>query len=195
MNIDKELIQKLRATTGVGIMDAKKALQETDGDFDKAIELMKKQGQKIAAKKQDRATNEGTIGTYIHSNGKVVGIAVVACESDFVEKTEDFKELAHNIAMQVAATDPIYISSEDVPADILAKEKEIFTEQLKSENKPANVMENIIKGKIQKYYSEVCLLNQPFIKDDKLSIEQLIQEKVLKLGENIKVKEIKKISL
>lgn len=195
MNIDKELIQKLRQATGVGIMDAKKALQETDGDFDKAIELMKKQGQKVAAKKQDRETNEGTIGTYIHSNGKVVGIAAVACESDFVGNTEDFKSLAHDIAMQVAAADPIYISPEDVPAEILDKEKEIFTELLKKENKPANIIENIVKGKVEKYYSEVCLLKQPFIKDDKLTIEQLIQEKVLKLGENIKVKEIKKISL
>ncbi|MDP2684368.1 MAG: translation elongation factor Ts [bacterium] len=195
MNINKELIQQLRETTGVGIMDAKKALEETKGDIDKAIELMKKQGQKVAAKKQDRDTNEGTIGTYIHSNGKVVGIAAVACESDFVGNTEDFKALAHDIAMQVAAADPIYISPDDVPADVLAKEKEIFTEQLKAEKKPAKVMDNILKGKVEKYYSEVCLLKQQYIKDDKLSIEQLIQEKVLKLGENIQVKEIKKISL
>jgi len=195
MNVDKELIQKLREQTGVGIMDAKKALQETDGDFDKAIELMKKQGQKVAAKKQDRETNEGTIGTYLHSNGKVVGIAAVACESDFVGKTEDFKDLAHDLAMQVAAADPQYISPADVPAEVIEKEKEIFQEQLKKEKKPQNVMDNIIKGKMDKYYSEVCLLKQPFIKDDKMTIEQLIQEKVLKLGENIQVKEIVKVTL
>jgi len=195
MTIDKILVKKLRDTTGIGIMDAKKALQETSGDIDKAVELLKKQGQKVAAKKQSRDTQEGIIGSYIHSNSRVASFVALACESDFVAKTDDFKELAHDIAMQVAAVDPQYISPEDVPAEEIEKEKEIIKEQLKKEKKPEKVLDNIIKGKIEKYCSEVCLLKQPFIKDDKQTIEQLIQDKVLKLGENIQVKEFKRVAL
>jgi len=195
MTVDKTLIQELRTLTGVGVMDAKKSLEKTDGDIDKAVELLKKQGQKVAAKKQSRATKEGVVGFYVHSNNKVASMVALACESDFVAKTDDFKALAHDLAMQVAAADPLYISPEDVPAEVIKKEKKIFEEQLRQGKKPEKIRDNIIKGKLEKFYAEVCLLKQPFIKEDKKIIEQLIQEKVLKLGENVQVKEFKRMSL
>jgi len=195
MKIDTKLIQQLREETGAGIMDAKKALEETNGDIDQATDLMKKKGQKVAAKKQDRATKEGVIGSYMHTNNKVAAMVALACESDFVANTDDFKELAHDLAMQVAANNPTYILPDEVPEEIVNKEKEIFQEQLKTENKPEKIWDNIIKGKLEKYYSEVCFIKQVYIKDDKVTIEQLIQDKILKLGENIQIKEIKKISL
>lgn len=195
MKIDTKLIQQLREQTGAGIMVAKKALEETNSDVEKAIDLMKKQGQKVASKKQDRATKEGIVGSYVHTNNKVAAMVALACESDFVANTDDFKELAHDLAMQVVATNPTYISPEEVPANVIAKEKEVFEEQLKSENKPEKIWENIIAGKLEKYYSEVCFLKQAFLKDDKVTVEQLIQDKILKLGENIQIKEFKIISL
>ncbi len=195
MNIDTKKIQKLRQETGVGMMDAKEALQECDGDYQKAVEHLKKQGQKVAAKKQERQTNEGVIGSYVHANGKVASLVALACESDFVARTEDFKALAHDLAMQVAATDPSYISPDEIPEEVIAKEKEIYNQQLEKENKPENVREKILQGKLEKYYSEVCLLRQPYIKEDKKKVEALIHDMVLKLGENIQVKEIKRVVL
>jgi elongation factor Ts len=195
MPITTDSIQKLRAATGAGIMDAKKALEEAGGNFDKAVEIMRKHGQKIAAKKQDRQTKEGVIGTYVHANHKVVAIVALACESDFVGKHEEFQELAHDIAMQIAATDPHYIAPANVPAEIVAKEREIFQSQLQAEGKPEKIWENILTGKLEKFYSEVCLVRQPFIKDDAKTIEALIQEKVLKFGENIQIREFKRMAL
>ncbi|MBU0597561.1 elongation factor Ts [Patescibacteria group bacterium] len=195
MAITTDLIQKLRNETGVGIMDAKKALQETDGDIQGAVVFLKKKGQKIAAKKQVRSTNEGFIGSYVHANGKIACLVAIACESDFVAKTEDFKKLAHDIAMQITAVNPQYISPDEIPEDILAKEKEIIEEQLKNEKKPEKVIDKIVSGKLEKYYSEVCLMKQPFIKEDKKTVEELIQENVMKLGENIKIKEFTRIEL
>lgn len=195
MTITTADIKKLRAATGAGIMDTKKALVEAAGDTKKAMGILRKQGQAMAAKKQVRETREGTIGYYIHSNGKVAAFVALACESDFVANTDDFKELAHDLAMQVAATDPAYIAPEDVPAKELAEKKEVFRAMLKKEKKPAKIWDKIIDGKISKYYSEVCFMKQVFVKDDKQTIEQLIHERILKLGENIQVKEIKKISL
>jgi elongation factor Ts len=195
MAIDTQSIQALREETGAGLMDAKRALQEAGGDHAKAIEVLRKHGQKIAAKKQGRQTNEGLIGTYVHANHKVVSLVALACETDFVAKTEDFIELAHELAMQVAATDPQYIIPADVPAAMVAKEKEIYREQLKSEGKPEKMWDKISEGKLEKFFSEVCLLKQTFIKDDKKTVELLIQEKILKLGENIQIKEIKRMAL
>ncbi|MFA6098290.1 MAG: translation elongation factor Ts [Patescibacteria group bacterium] len=195
MAITTENIKKLREQTGVGIMDAKTALKNNDGDFTKAIDYLKKQGQKVAEKKQDRKTKEGAIGYYIHANHKVAALVALACESDFVANTDDFRDLAHDLAMQVAATDPTYISPKDVPAEIIGKEKEIYSAQLKKDKKPDNIIDKIIKGKLDKFYSEVCLIKQPFIKEDKKTIEDIINEKILKLGENIQIKEIKKMSL
>lgn len=195
MKIDTAAIQQLRGMTGAGIMDAKRALEESGGDVDNAIEHLKKQGRKIAAKKQERETKEGFIGSYVHTNGKVATLVALACESDFVADTDDFHQLAHDLAMQVAATDPQYVSPDEIPEEVIAKEKEIFEEQLKKENKPEKIWEKIIAGKLEKFYEEVCLLKQPFIKEDKKTIEQLMNEKVLKLGENIQIKEIKRVVL
>lgn len=195
MPIDTKTIQELREQTGAGLMDTKRALQEAGGDYNKAIEVLRKHGQKVAAKKQDRTTKEGIIGTYVHANHKVVALVALACESDFVGKTEDFQELAHDLAMQVAATDPKYITPADVPADLIAKEKEIYREQLKAEGKPEKMWDKIAEGKLEKFFSEVCLIKQSFIKEDKKTIEELIQEKILKLGENIQIREIKRMSL
>jgi len=195
MEITTQTIQKLRHETGAGIMDAKKALQESGGDYAKAIGWLKKRGQKIALSKQSRKTKEGVIGYYIHANAKVAALVALVCESDFVAKTDDFKELAHDLAMQVAATDPQYISPENVPADIIEGEKEIYRAQLKSEGKPEKIWEKVITGKLDKFFSENCLLKQVFIKDDGKTIEQLIQARVLKLGENIQVRAIKRMAL
>ena len=195
MTIDTATIQKLREYTGVGLMDAKAALEKNDGDYDKAIDYLKKQGQKVAAKKQDRTTAEGVVGSYVHANGKVASLAAVSCETDFVAKTDDFQDLAHDIAMQVAATDPQYVAPADVPAASIEKEKEIYQEQLRQEGKPEAIWEKIITGKLEKYYAEVCLVKQPFIKNDDMTIEQLIQEYVVKLGENIRITEFHRIAL
>ncbi|XOU95019.1 MAG: elongation factor Ts [Candidatus Kerfeldbacteria bacterium] len=195
MKIDTKLIQQLREETGAGIMAAKKALEETQGDIEKAIDLMKKQGQKVASKKQDRVTKEGVVGAYMHSNNKIAAMVALACESDFVANTDEFKELAHDLAMQVVATNPKYITPDEIPAKVIAKEKEVFQELLKAEKKPEKIWDNIITGKLEKYYSEVCFIKQVYLKDDKVTIEQLIQKKILKLGENIQVKEFKVISL
>jgi elongation factor Ts len=195
MTITTQDIQKLREATGAGIMDAKRALEQAGGDMSKALEVLRKQGQKIAVKKQDRQTNQGTVGAYVHANGRVAALVAVACESDFVEKTETFQELAHDLAMQVAAVDPLYIKPEDVPAEIVEKEKEEFAAQLKASGKPEKLWDGIIQGKMNKFYSGSCLTKQPFIKEDKKTVEQLIQEHILKLGENIQIKGFKRIAL
>ncbi len=195
MPISTQDIQKLREETGAGIMDAKKALEKADGDFNKAVEYMKQQGQKIAAKKQDRQTKQGTVGSYVHANGRVAALVGVACESDFVANTETFQELAHDLAMHVAATDPQYVKPEDVPAEIIENEKNIFRVQLQTSGKPEKLWEGIIQGKLNKFFSETCLIKQPYIKEDKKTVEQLIQESILKLGENIQIKGFKRIAL
>jgi len=176
-------------------MDVKEALAEFNGDVDKALESLRKKGQKIAATKQDRQTKEGLIGYYVHANGKIAALVAVACETDFVARTDDFKNLVHDLAMQVAATNPLYLSPNEVPAGVINKEKEIYSEQLKKEGKPEKVLDKIVDGKLAKYYQEVCLLKQLFIKDDKRSIEQLLQEVIAKLGENIQIKEFKRLNL
>ncbi|MFH0805056.1 MAG: translation elongation factor Ts [Patescibacteria group bacterium] len=195
MKVDTSLIQQLRELTGAGMMDAKRALEKTGGDLTQAVEVMRRAGQKIAAKKQDRATREGTIGVYAHSSGKLVSCVSVACESDFVAKNAVFTDLAHELAMQVAATEPTYVAPADVPADIISHETSILREQLQREGKPAKIWEKIIRGKLQKFYAETCLLQQPYIKDDSLTVEQLIHAAVLKLGENIQVKSFTKVTL
>ncbi len=195
MAITAELVKKLRDETGAGMMDAKKFLQEADGDFDKAIELFRKDGQRVAAKKADRGTNEGLVDAYIHPGGKVGVLIEVNCETDFVAKNEDFKELVHDLAMHIAAFNPTYNTSEDVPEDVLAKEKEIYTEQLKKEGKPEEVIAKILEGKVNKFYSEVCLMNQSFLKNEEQTVEEYLQEKISKIGENIKVNKFIRYSL
>lgn len=188
MSVDMKLVKKLREQTGVGIMECKKAINEAGNDFEKAVELLRKKGHEKAKSKASRATNQGAMGSYIHSNYRIGVLLELGCETDFVAKNEDFLNLNKEICMQIAAMSPKYISPEHIPADVLEKEKEIYREQMKNSGKPDNIIEKIIEGKLSKYYSEVCLLNQAYFKDDSKSIENLIAEMIHKLGENITVK-------
>ncbi len=185
--MDLELITKLRKQTGAGIADCKEALAETNGDLDKALEFLRKKGAKIADKRADKQAAEGIIYAYIHANNKVGALIELNCETDFVAKNEEFKNLAHDLAMQITAQNPLYISPEDVPEDVLNKEKEIIKEELLAEGKPEDMLDKIIEGKLNKWYEEVCLLNQPFIKDEDLTVEKMINEKIASLGEKIKI--------
>ncbi len=187
MNITTADIQKLREQTGVGMMDAKKALTAADGDMTAAVEALRKKGQKIAASKSDRAVKEGAVGTYIHSNGKIAALVAVACETDFVARTDAFQQLIKDLAMHVAAMNPAYLKPEDVPAEVVAKEQEIYREQLIAEGKPEAMLEKILPGKLKKFYSDVCFLEQAFVKDDSQTIAQLVELTIAKLGENIQV--------
>ena len=188
MAIDKKTITKLRQATGAGLVDIKNALEEAGGDEQKAIEILRKTGASKAAKKiAERTTGEGLVHTYIHSNGKVGAMVQIQCETDFVARNEDFKALAHDIAMHITAAAPLYVAPADVPAGEIKKEKEIYREQLKTEGKPADMLDKIIEGKVEKFYQEVCLLKQPFIKDDKVTIEKLIEEAIAKMGEKIEI--------
>lgn len=195
-SIDSKIIQKLRAITGAGIMDVKKALEEAGSDEQKALEILRIKGQKIATKKQEeRVAKEGAIAAYVHANGKVAALVMLACETDFVARNEEFKNLAHDIAMQVAAMNPQFLSADKVPQDMVEKEKEIMRANLQDEKKPAAVLEKIMAGKLQKFFEEVCLLEQKFIKDDTKTIADLINEQTAKLGEKIEVKKIARLSL
>lgn len=195
MAVDSKLIQQLREQTGAGILDAKKALEEVGGNYDKAVELLRKRGQKVAAKKAERVATEGLVEAYIHGQGRVGVLVRVNCETDFVARTDKFKELAHQLAMHVAAFDPSYISRNDVPAEVLETEKGIHLEVLKKEGKPADIAEKILVGKLDKYYGEVCLLEQAFVLDDKRTVQDIINEKIAELGENIQVTGFKRMAL
>lgn len=186
---------RLRTTSGAGIVDCQKALDESAGDFEKAIELLRKRGQKVAAAKADRATKEGVIHAYIHGQGRVGVLLEVLCETDFVARNEDFKQFAHDIAMHIAATNPLYVTVADIPEAVIEKEREIYYEQMANENKPDEIKEKIIVGKLNKFYQEVCLMNQMYIKDDSQTIEQLASSLVGKLGENIQIKRFSRFAL
>ncbi len=187
MKITAQMVKKLRDMTGAGMMDCKKALQEADGDFDKAIEILRKRGAAKAAKKAGRATGEGIITSYVHFNGRIGVLLELNCETDFVARTDEFKELAYNLAKQVAAMSPRWVSREDVPQEVIEKEKEIYREQLKNSGKPENVVEKIIEGKLEKFFQENCLLEQDYIFDDKKKVKDIITEAIGKIGENIRV--------
>ena len=188
MTVDMTLVKKLREETGIGILECKNAIVEAKGNIEKAVEILRKKGFEKAKSKSSRATNQGAIGSYIHSNRKIGVIVEVGCETDFVAKNEDFLSLVKDISMQIAAMNPAYISEKDIPEKVIEKEKEIYREQLKDSGKPDNIIEKIIEGKLKKFYSEVCLIYQKFFKDEKLKIEDLITEKIHKIGENIVVK-------
>jgi elongation factor Ts len=187
-NISAAVVKDLRDKTGAPMMDCKNALVEAKGDLEQAIVLLRKRGVSVAAKKATRTTSEGSVASYIHAGGKIGVLVEVNCESDFVARTDDFKELVHDIAMHIAATDPKYIRKEDVTAADFEREKDIYRTQAASTGKPPQVVEKIVEGKMSKFYEEVCLLEQPFIKDQTISISQLIAQKVGKLGENIAVR-------
>lgn len=188
-----EMIQELRAQTGAGVMDVKKALDEAGGDKEKALENLRKRGQKVAAKKAGREATEGVITSYIHMD-KIGVLVELNCETDFVARTDDFKALGKDIALQIASMNPQYLKVEDVPAEIVEKEREIYMEQIEGD-KPEDVKAKIVDGKVNKFYTEVCLMKQPFFKDDKKSIEELITESIGKLGENIQLSRFVRFSL
>ncbi len=185
--ITSEMIKQLREKTQAGMLDCKKALAEMDGDMDKAVEFLRKKGLASADKKMTRQATEGIVASYIHSNNKVGVLIELKCETDFVARNDDFQTLAKELCMQIAASSPQYVSVDDVPAEVVEKERDIAREQMKDSGKPENVLEKIIDGKIAKYYSEVCLLEQEYIKDSSVVIKDLIKSKVAVYGEPIEV--------
>lgn len=195
--IDPKLITQLRTLTGAGIVDCKKALEESSGDYDAAIDYLRKKGQKVAANKQERETKEGLVYAYTHSNGKVGTLVELLCETDFVARNDDFKALAHDIALQIIAMNPLYVKMEDVPTEVVDKEIEIYKEQMGTtlSGKPQEMVDKIMQGKVAKYYEEVCLIKQKFIKDDSMSVGDLITRTISKVGENIQVRRFCRFSL
>ncbi len=186
--IKAETVKELRERTGAGIMDCKKALQETNGDLEKAIVYLREQGITAAAKKAGRATKDGLVEAYIHLGGKIGVLIEVNCETDFVAKTDDFKYLCKELAMQVAAANPEYLDREDVPEERIKSEKEILETQARNEGKPDKVIEKIVTGRMNKFYQEVCLLEQPYIRDPDMTVKDLVNQYIAKLGENIIVR-------
>ena len=187
MSIDAKTVKALRDKTGAGMMDCKKALLETDGNVEKAIDHLRKSGIAKAENKETRNTKEGVVFSYIHHGGRLGVLVELNCETDFVAKTESFSELSHNLAMQIAATNPLAIQREDIDQMIIDHEKEIFTDQTKDSGKPKNVIEKIVEGRMEKFYADSCLLEQPYIKDPDRKVGDLITEMVATLGENIVV--------
>ena len=187
MAITAEQVKQLRDKTGAGMMECKAALTEANGNEEEAVTLLRKRGLAQAAKRAGRATAQGTIGTYIHLGGRIGVMVEVNCESDFVARTDDFNNLVKEVAMHIAAADPKWVRRDEVPADAVEKEKAIYRAQMEKENKPAHVIEKIIDGMLGKYYSQVALLDQPFVRDDKVTISQLVAQASAKTGENIQV--------
>ncbi len=185
--ITSEMIKELREKTQAGMLDCKKALIACGGDMEKAVDYLRKKGLAAANKREGRVAKEGIVASYIHNNSKLGVLLELNCETDFVARNQDFQDLAKDLCMQVAAANPQYVSPDDVPAEVLEREKEIYREQLKESGKPANVIEKIVEGKLAKFYSEVCLLEQEFIKDNKVLIKDLIKNKIATYGENITV--------
>ncbi len=185
MTIDASSVRELRDRTSAGFLDCKIALEEANGDFEKAGEILRKKGLAKAIKKGSRGTPEGRVGSYIHTNGKIGVLIEVNCETDFVSKNDVFADLVKDLCMHVAATDPTAVSRETVPQDIIDKERKVYSEEFK--DKPDNVRDKIIDGKMESFYKEVCLINQPFVKDNNQTIEDLIKKAIAKLGENIKI--------
>jgi elongation factor Ts len=188
MKITSQMVKDLRDKTAAGMMDCKKALSETDGDMEKAVDLLRQKGLAVAAKRAGRATSEGTIGIYVHSGGKLGVMVELGCETDFVAKTDGFIEFAKDIAMHVAAVNPVGISREDIPAEIIAREKDIYVQQALESGKPEAIVEKMVAGKLDKFVSEICLLEQKFVKDPDLTIQDKLNEIVATMGENISIK-------
>jgi elongation factor Ts len=193
--ITAAIVKELRDKSGAGMMDCKKALQETDGDMEKSIDLLRKKGIAAAEKRADRAANEGRIESYIHPGSKLGVIVEVNCETDFVAKTDDFKDFAHDLAMHIAASAPRFIKREDVDQESIDKEMEIYKDQAKSQGKPDAIIEKIAAGKMDKFYSEVCLMEQPFVKDPNITIKDLLTEIIAKLGENITINRFSRLKI
>ena len=195
MEISAEMVKELRQRTGIGVMECKEALAESQGDIEKAIAILRKKGAARAQEKMNREASQGLVYAYIHMEGKLGVLVEVNCESDFVARNDEFKELAKNIAMQIAAANPRFVSPADIPAAELEQEREIIRAQLQDMKKPPQIVEKIVEGKLKKYYQEVCLLEQLYIRDDKQTIQQLIASTIAKFGENIKVRRFARFEL
>ena len=195
MSIDASVVKELRDKTGAGMMDCKKALVETSGNIDKAVDYLRKSGIAKAEKKGDRTAKEGLVFSYIHHGGRLGVLVELNCETDFVAKTDGFSDLAHNIAMQIAATSPLSVSREDIDQKLLDKEKEIFTDQAKESGKPKEIIGKIVEGRVEKFYAESCLIEQQFIKDPDRKIGDLITDAVSTLGENIVINRFARFSV
>jgi elongation factor Ts len=195
MAITAEQVKQLRDKTGAGMMDCKAALSDANGDMDKAIELLRKKGLASAAKRAGRATKDGIIGHYIHMGGKVGVIVEVNCETDFVARTEAFQTLAKEIAMHIAAAAPLYVKREDIPADVLEREKEIYRAQFAGQNKPAHVIDKIAEGKLESFFSQVCLMDQPSVRDPNITIKQMVANAAAKTGENVTISRFSRFKL
>ena len=193
--ITAELVKELRQRTGVGLMDCKRALSESSGNLDKAIDELRKAGVAKAAKRSGREASEGLVESYIHPGGRVGVLLEINCETDFVARTEDFQTLVRNLAMHIAAASPMTVTREEVDSELLEKERVIFAEQLKKEGKPAELVERIVDGKMEKFYQEIVLLEQPYVRDDKMKVEMVVKEAIAKLGENIVVRRFQRFAL
>jgi elongation factor Ts len=195
MAVTAGMVKELREKTGAGMMDCKKALSETDGDLERAIDYLRQKGLSDAAKRTGRTASEGVVGSYIHPGGKIGVLVEVNCESDFVARTEEFQALVKDLCMHVAASNPLYLRREDVPEDVIAREKSIYDAQAREGGKPDRIVERIVQGKLEKFFQEICLLEQPFVKDPDMSVNQLVSAVVAKLGENIVVRRFQRYQL
>mgnify|MGYP005837402501 CR=1 FL=1 len=187
MAITAEMVKKLREQTGAGMMDCKKALSETEGDFEKAVTLLREKGVAVAAKRDSRAASEGVIGSYIHTGSQIGVLVEVNCETTFVAKTDEFQQLARDLAMHISWSNPDYLRREDIPEDVLAREREIHKQWALAQGKPENVIDRIVEGRMKEFYSRVCLLEQPFIKDEEQTIQDVVNQVMGKVGEKISV--------
>jgi len=195
VGITSSMVKELRTKTGAGMMDCKEALTSSNGDFEKAIDYLRKKGMSAATKRSSKAAKEGTIASYIHMGGKIGVMVELNCETDFVAKTEDFQTIARDLAMHVAASNPTFVAPDQIPEDVLEREKEIYRSQLLEEKKPEKIWDKIIEGKLNKYYEEVCLVKQKFIKDTDISIETMINNLIAKTGENIIIRRFARYQL
>lgn len=195
MAIDATQVKQLREKTGAGIMDCKRALIECDGDFEKSVDFLRAKGLALAARKADRLASEGAVGSYIHGGGKIGVLVEVNCETDFVARTDEFQALVKDLAMQIAAANPYYVQREDIGAEELERERAIYRQQAAELNKPAQVVEKIIDGKMERFYAETCLLEQAFIKDTDQTVRDLLQDAIARLGENIQIRRFVRYSI
>lgn len=186
--ISASMVKELRERTGVGMMDCKKALQDADGDIEKAVELLRERGLASAAKKAGRIAAEGLVDSYIHGGGRIGVLVEVNCETDFVAKTDEFKDLVRDIAMHIAATNPQYVSRDQIPKPELDKEREILRTQALNEGKPEKIIDRMVDGRIEKFIKEICLLEQPFVKDPDITVQDLLNDKIAKIGENMSIR-------
>ena len=195
MNITSQMVKELRVKTGAGMMDCKEALTDAAGDFEKAIDYLRKKGMSAATKRSSKAAKDGVIASYIHMGGKIGVLVEVNCETDFVAKTDDFQQFAKDITMHIAAANPLFIKPDEIPVEVIEREKEIYRSQALAEKKPEKIWDKILEGKLNKYYEDVCLINQKFIKDTDITVETLLNNMIAKTGENIVIRRFARYQL